>query len=317
MTAWNPDSNLFYAIDAQFHQVSVPPQPEQPDIFDRLRIVSSPESEECRRIIYEQQLPRVQGKASGKHRDFPDPREASAHVKRFALQNGADRVAICRISHEWVYRGIDVPHRYGIILLKAMDYERIMQAPALVAGAETARIYMLLGETTIRLGEHIRELGHDAMIHHPRGDRDSRGELLFVPHAVSAGLGEHGRNGMLINPGFGPRVRLGMVSTDLELVVDRPLEKGIAKFCEYCLKCYRTCPAMALPREKEIIRGSEKFTIDPERCATYFEKTDGCSICIRDCVFNQPTEDKTMRMVNRVAAWHEIVKANPLWPEIV
>ncbi len=192
-----------------------------------------------------------------------------------------------------------------------MDYEKIGAAPEAMAGIEATRIYMSLGETTIRVGEHVRSLGYEAMIHHPKGDKDSNGELMFVPHAASCGLGEHGRNGLLVNRDFGPRVRLGMVSTNLELIVDPPKYEGIAKFCEYCLKCYNACPTQAIPMKPSKVRGCEKFTIDVNRCAPMFEKTDGCSICIRDCTFNQPTEEATRVLVERVASWHEIVKAHP------
>ncbi len=277
---------------------------------------SSPENDEYRRVIIEEQLPRVKGKASGKKREFKDAAEATAHVKSFALESGARQVAVCRINQDWVYKGIEIPYKFGIILLMEMDYEKIAQAPDPPAGIEATRTYMALGETTIRLGEHLREIGHDAMIHHPRGDRYSRGELMFVPHAIAAGLGEHGRNGLLINYDFGPRVRLGMVSTDLELVVDTSKDMGLSKFCNYCIRCHNSCPVQAVPLKRAVVRGQDKFTIDSEMCSTFFEETDGCGVCIRDCIFNQRTVEATHNIVNRVASWYGIVKANPRWPQI-
>ena len=209
---------------------------------------------------------------------------------------------------------MEVPYKFGIVLLKGMKYEEIMKAPAKEAGIETTKTYMILGETTVRMGEHVREIGHNAMIHHPRGDEQNRCDLMYVPHAISAGLGEHGRNGILINYDYGPRVRLGMVSTDLELVTDIPNEKGIARFCDYCMKCYNNCPMHALPLKKAVTRSQEKFTIDAELCSQFFEKTDGCSICIRDCVFNQPSIEKTHKLLKKINSWHNIVKASPDWP---
>jgi len=300
----------------------MPERPRRPDILEKMmrrgyeKTTSSPENDEYRRVIYEDQHPRVEGKASQKKTPFGNPVETTAEIRRFALEKGADRVGFCLINQDWVYRESKVPHKYGIVLLKEMDYARISEAPAASAGIESTRSYMVLGEIAVSLGEYIRKRGYEAIIHHPRGDRYCRGELLFTPHAISAGLGEHGRNGLLINPDFGPRVRLGMVSTDLEIMVDGPVEKGISRFCEYCLKCYRACPVRAIPLKLRKTRGQEKFTIHRQLCAPHFEKTDGCSVCIRECTFNQPTPQATGHIVERVAAWHEIVKANPDWPEI-
>ncbi len=140
--------------------------------------------------------------------------------------------------------------------------------------------------------------------------------MLYVPHAISAGLGEHGRHGMLINFDFGPRVRIGMVSTDLELVVDGPQEKGIERFCEYCMKCRISCPPEAIPLKKEKSGDVEKFSIRYDLCSPIFEKTDGCSICIRDCVFNQRTVQETNKIVSKIESWFEILKQNPQWPNL-
>jgi len=294
---------------------------KRPDIIQRLTAEGfesrnpSPENDEYRRIIYDEQLPRVSGKVSERKKTFKDPRHATEHLKRFALENGADRVAVCRVNQDWVYDGVDVPFRYGIVLLKEMDYEKISTAPGDPAGIECTRTYMVLGETAVRVGEEIKRLGYDAMIHHPRGDRDRLSDLMLVPHAISCGLGEHGRNGLMISPDFGPRARLGMVSTNLELVVDQPQERGVARFCEFCTKCLRACPVQALPAEKRMVRGVLKFTIDAERCSSFFDKTDGCAICIKECAFNQPTIEKTGWMTERVASWYELVKAHPGWPE--
>ena len=296
-------------------------RPERPDVIRRLteqgfeERTSSPENDEYRRIIYEEQLPRLRGRPSRQRRRFKGAKEATEHLKRFALENGADRVAIGRGNQDWVYSDVEVPYKYGVVLLKEMDYEKIKTAPGDPAGIECTRTYAVLGETTVRVGEEIRRLGHDAMIHHPRGDRNRQSDLMLVPHAISCGLGEHGRNGLMISYDFGPRVRLGMVSTDLELVVDPPQDRGVAKFCEFCTKCLSTCPTNALPTEMRTVRGVMKFTIDMNRCSQYFEKTDGCAICIRDCTFNQPTLEKTRRMMDRAASWYEVVKVHPGWPE--
>jgi epoxyqueuosine reductase QueG len=80
------------------------------------------------------------------------------------------------------------------------------------------------------MARFIQELGYHAM---PSGNDTA----LSIPMAVDAGLGELGRNGILITPKYGPRVRLCKVFTDLPLVHDKPVDLGVQAFCEICKKC--------------------------------------------------------------------------------
>lgn len=70
----------------------------------------------------------------------------------------------------------------------------------------------------MRLASYIRVLGYPADIH-----SHSEGAVLFPnPMAVDTGLGEVGRNGMLMTKEYGPAVRITIVSTTLPMVVDKP-----------------------------------------------------------------------------------------------
>ena len=73
--------------------------------------------------------------------------------------------------------------------------------------------------------------------------------------AVDAGLGELGRNGLLISSGFGPRIRISKVLTDLPLVPDQPVDLGVRKMCEVCGKCAKACPGQAISRDEPTMEG--------------------------------------------------------------
>ena len=61
------------------------------------------------------------------------------------------------------------------------------------------------------------------------------------------GLGEIGYSKMLLTPEFGPRVRVGIIITELELEPDPIMEPGT--LCNRCMACARECvPATAFPR---------------------------------------------------------------------
>ena len=48
-------------------------------------------------------------------------------------------------------------------------------------------------------------------------------ELLMVPLAIDAGIGEFSRNGRCLSPEFGTNMRLKAVTTDLPLIADKPI----------------------------------------------------------------------------------------------
>jgi reductive dehalogenase len=124
---------------------------------------------------------------------------------------------------------------------------------------------------------------------------------LMVPLAVQAGLGEYGRLGYLITERFGPRVRLFMVTTDLPMAEDRPVDLGADAFCRVCKKCAESCPSKSLPLEdKEIVRGVEKWRMDAESCYRYWARvgTD-CSVCMAVCPFARP-DTLVHRLVRRL-----------------
>ena len=83
---------------------------------------------------------------------------------------------------------------------------------------------------------------------------------LSLKHAAtSAGLGEIGRNNLLLTPQYGPHQRLGALITEAPLAPDPPFE---GKLCTKCGKCERACPVGALK--------DGKYYTDP--CYAYWSK---------------------------------------------
>ena len=61
--------------------------------------------------------------------------------------------------------------------------------------------------------------------------------------AYLAGLGAKGLNLLLISPEYGPRLRLGAIFVDADLLPDSPRD-GYP--CTSCTRCWSACPTRAL-----------------------------------------------------------------------
>ena len=64
------------------------------------------------------------------------------------------------------------------------------------------------------------------------------------------GVGEIGWSKMLLTPEFGPRVRVGVIITELELEPDPIIEPGT--LCNRCMACVRECPGGCIPADRSV-----------------------------------------------------------------
>ena len=233
--------------------------------------------------------------------EVTDPGAMSERIKEVGKFLGADLIGISELNQAYVYshdmgrpegakQGSEVKlgHRYAISVGVEMDYHKIKASPSHIDAAEVGLAYSKVAKTVCQLAAYIRELGYPARAHHV-----VREQVLHVPIAVAGGLGELGRLGFLITKDFGPRLRLGTVTTDLPLAPDRPVDIGIQDSCERCRKCATNCPSRSIPTEgKTIVRGVEKWQIRPDPCYLYWhsnpEKHSACSVCIKVCPWNKP-----------------------------
>ncbi len=224
--------------------------------------------------------------------------EATATIKAEVLKMGADDVGIAELNPMFVYshvgrgpepwgRPIVNSHRFAIVFALEMDYHEVEQAPLLPITRETAKQYLRAGEISVALAKRIRECGYAARAH----IAGSNYQIILPPVAHDAGLGELGRMGYLISPKYGARVRLGAVTTELPLLLDRPITFGVQDFCETCLKCAINCPSGAIPvGGRKLVRGVEKWPLNVEKCIHYWRAigTD-CGLCMKVCPFSHPS----------------------------
>ena len=251
------------------------------------RSISIPEADDLLRRIYNDQYPRFEGEVAPTSREFSSPADAAQHLKDKATELGADIVGICEIEPSDVYRGRVVTDKYAIAVGQRMRWREFQVVPSRESAIECLRVYFTLGETVIRLASYLRSIGYACKVEHPIGDSD----LLHIPIGLKAGFGELGRHGSIIHPKLGPLFRMGSVTTSLTLAIDRPIDAGIAKFCDTCRACRKYCPPAAIPdaRSPEAGKdhlGYDRYVVDTGRCFPYFAKYSYCSICLPVCVYN-------------------------------
>ncbi len=200
-----------------------------------------------------------------------------------------------RGRHKEIYgEKIENFHKYGIVFAVEMDKEMIFRAPQLPEAIEVTKGYVDAAVVGMVLSYYIRELGFDARNH-------MDGNYLVVAPLVAedAGLGEIGRHGLLITKKYGPRIRLGIVTTDLPLNVDKPEKFGIEQFCRECKRCVKTCPGRSIPEgDKEEVDGTKRWKINAEECYRRWRSlgTD-CGICLANCPFSDDISEEDIENI--------------------
>ncbi|MBB3992821.1 reductive dehalogenase [Sulfitobacter undariae] len=222
------------------------------------------------------------------------PQEAADLVKATSYWLGCDAVGISACP-DWTWyshdaRGdvIDPPHDQAISIIIDQGFETMEGASGddWISVAQSMRAYLRFSLLGGVIAQQIRNLGYSAKAHTVMD-----GEVLQPPLLLLAGLGEVSRIGeVILNPFLGPRLKSGVVTTDLPMTHDKPIDFGLQKFCEACNKCARECPSGAITAgPKLMFNGYEIWKSDSQKCATYRITTEGgamCGRCMKTCPWN-------------------------------
>ncbi|NNM01289.1 MAG: 4Fe-4S dicluster domain-containing protein [Gammaproteobacteria bacterium] len=216
------------------------------------------------------------------------PAQWAGRIKAFARAHEADLVGITAMHDEWVFEGHAVDGAWVVILGFAMDQRELATGPPregdVRSADEVSRQYNRAARAAKALANHIRGRGYPA---------DARtgpwaGDMIMIPAAIEAGLGQLGKHGSMINDEYGASFRLSAVTTDLPLVPDAPRDIGVDDFCTTCQVCSDLCPPDAIFPDKQMVRGDMKWYVDFDKCLPYFNDTLGCAICIAECPWSLP-----------------------------
>jgi ferredoxin len=252
----------------------------------------------------------VEGQPTGE-RIEQDPEGLASILKGLARYWGAHSVGITELQPYHVYshigRGsgeygapIRLDHAHALAFTVEMDRAMVDAAPAAPTLLESARQYAVAAQIAIQVADFLRSQGYPARAH-----IDGNYRVIAPLVARDAGLGELGRMGLLMTPALGPRVRLGVVTTEAPLFPDpRSDDPSVLDFCSECKKCADCCPVRAIPfGDREEIDGALRWRIKDDVCFRYWNVvgTD-CARCMAVCPYSHP--DSPIHDLTRWAVRH-------------
>jgi len=221
-----------------------------------------------------------------------DTRELVKFLTQWCLSSGAHSVGITRLKPEHLYSVGGRKHNYGEIVQNShqwaiaftveMDYSRVKMSPQSAITLESSAQYLRAGSIGVSLAAFIRNLGYPARAH-----IDGNYQVRCPQVARDAGLGEIGRMSLLITPDLGPRVRIGVVTTDIPLEATAKMhDASVSDFCRLCKKCALNCPANAISVDR-MPGGDADCIINQEACYTYWCKSGtDCGRCLSVCPYS-------------------------------
>ena len=254
-----------------------------------------------------------------------DPAVMALHLKETAYFLRADAVGICELPPYAVYthgkldgQPIELEHKYAIAVLVDQDWRTAsaFNGHDWISNSMSFLAYSTSAFIACVLADYIRRLGYAARAHHARNY-----QVVVPPILLWAGLGEMSRIGdTVLHPFLGPRFKAAVVTTDLPLAADKPIDFGLQDFCSKCKKCARACPSRAISDGGKVMHnGYEKWPTDVEKCTAMRvgnQKGSGCGTCIKACPWSKPftpfhrAVNWTMRNIpaaRRLAIWGDDV----------
>ena len=178
------------------------------------------------------------------------------------------------------------------IRLSDQIMDDIDQQPTPLYSSHYSRVNALLDDVAIRTTNLLQHHGAQAAPIPASQILDAKNWSSYISHkavAIAAGTGWQGKSLLVINPEFGPRIRLATVLTNADIEPDVP----IANRCGKCEQCTLHCPAGAIRGvNTESHYSSRSEAIDLDKCVRQVRDVFGslphitpliCGVCIAVC----------------------------------
>lgn len=207
------------------------------------------------------------------------------YIKSLGILN----VRFIKVDPNYIFKNSSVLYDNAIVFTMEMGKTAIGEAPSKITGHEIHLTYNKLGLIANKIAQYLRKNGYGA-----QAGPALCGDVNYILLAEKAGLGSIGRHGLLISPQVGPRQRIAAVYTTIENLPFNNINNHlwIKDFCDKCNKCVNACPSQAIYNKPvDDLNNTIKY-IDNKKCAVSFARNCGCTVCIKECTFNNNDYDK-------------------------
>lgn len=260
--------------------------------------------------------------------DLSDPKSAALAVKRKALELGADAVGIGNIDR-WATAPLQMDPKQIMPECKSIIGMVFRVERGSLRGVEEGTYfsnysamgyggitYLYMPMTVINLSKFIEDQGYEAIPMGHQSDWRSINNVgilrenysrpvrpgqaypdVMIQLRIAAylcGLGEIGFSKMFLSPQFGPRCRVGIILTDVELEPD-PIYDG-PQLCNRCMACIKACPGQCFSTEKTIkvnLAGHEVewSDLDMSKCNDAFKGAKHTGVIQKDSYLQYENDD--------------------------
>jgi len=173
----------------------------------------------------------------------------TTEVKKVAVESGADLAGIVAASvfdalpsvwigwtiQEYTKKTFDVmPDAKSIVVIGYHVWDDMLEIAIRKGEKWIYPGYFPLRVSMLAVAHHLEKKGYKAFPFHSGS---------YKRLAQLAGFGNYGKNALVVNPVFGPWIRLAAVLTNAEMKTDKPFEQDLCSDCDNCVKA---CPTGAL-----------------------------------------------------------------------
>lgn len=143
-------------------------------------------------------------------------------LDKFVTEGICEKIGVAELDQAWLFEGYSATQSRIIIIGVQHDFENIKLAPEPEAGAEVMRQYTRAANSAMTIVAWLHNEGWEAKpLTGPMAST-----LTMIPAAITAGFGELGKYGSIINPEFGSSFSLSTVLTDAPLPLSKPQSHG-------------------------------------------------------------------------------------------
>lgn len=178
-----------------------------------------------------------------------EPEKLSREVKEFATKSGANLVGVVSAAAidalPPVYVGFTIraytkktvetmPDAKSVVVMGYHVWDNMLELAIKKGERWVYPGYFPLSVIALRVTQFLEARGFKAI---------SFFSGSYKRLAQLAGFGNYGKNALVINPTFGPWIRLAPILTNAEMTTDKPFE---GELCGACDECVKACPVNAL-----------------------------------------------------------------------